>query len=514
MKRFQFLWIISILSIPVFGIASNPQKTAQKVLHKLYMANGNFQRKIPTIELINQQQNIAVYIKKKNLIQLEIKAFQLCSSFGKDSLDALAFILSHELVHAIQPSNNVDETSFISYHKSFKSSLEIERNADIQGIFISYLAGYKTIHMLPEIIERMYTIYQLKDKIIKGYPTELERKTAAEIVISQANKLIELFELANELHAISQFQYAIQCLEYISKYYHGKEIYNNLGINYLLLGINIPSKQLESFVYSIELDFNIRIKKPKPARGDDYIDPLEILEQQQHFRKAKDYFQKAKKLDPQYYHADLNQFSTYIMLNEISNAQQYYNDHLKLIKSKDVNFTDKLLLTKGILSAKTTHKQEAITIWTSLLNSKDLILRSQAKQNLISINVLTSLKNTHEQNNCQDFIPIDINNAKLNIQSTPTEEWIQMDTSFQLRKKQLMNSTLYSFVEDGFMHLNIHRINLNSNPKINTKDKTFISFGNKLRIMNCPNENTAYIVNEQELVKYILRYYKFLSPNP
>lgn len=80
------------------------------------------------------------------------------------------------------------------------------------------------------------------------------------------------------------------------------------------------------------------------------------------------------------------------MLNEISNAQQYYNDHLKLIKSKDVNFTDKLLLTKGILSAKTTHKQEAITIWTSLLNSKDLILRSQAKQNLISINVLTSLK--------------------------------------------------------------------------------------------------------------------------
>ncbi|MGB3085257.1 MAG: hypothetical protein WBB21_11110, partial [Saprospiraceae bacterium] len=102
MKRFQFLWIISILSIPVLGIASNPQKTAQKVLHKLYMANGNFQRKIPTIELINQQQNIAVYIKKKNLIQLEIKAFQLCSSFGKDSLDALAFILSHELVHAIQ----------------------------------------------------------------------------------------------------------------------------------------------------------------------------------------------------------------------------------------------------------------------------------------------------------------------------------------------------------------------------------------------------------------------------
>lgn len=81
-------------------------------------------------------------------------------------------------------------------------------------------------------------------------------------------------------------------------------------------------------------------------------------------------------------------------------------------------------------------------------------------------------------------------------------------------EKQLMNSTLYSFVEDGFMHLNIHRINLNSNPKINTKDKTFISFGNKLRIMNCPNENTAYIVNEQELVKYILRYYKFLSPNP
>ena len=281
-----------------------------------------------------------------------------------------------------------------------------------------------------------------------------------------------------------------------------------------LLGINIPSKQLESFVYSIELDFNIRIKKPKPARGDDYIDPLEILEQQQHFRKAKDYFQKAKKLDPQYYHADLNQFSTYIMLNEISNAQQYYNDHLKLIKSKDVNFTDKLILTKGILSAKTTHKQEAITIWTSLLNSKDLILRSQAKQNLISINVLTSLKNTNEQNNCQDFIPIDINDAKLNIQSTPTEEWIQMDTSFQLRKKQLMNSTLYSFVEDGFMHLNIHRINLNSNPKIKTKDKTFISFGNKLRIMNCPNENTAYIVNEQELVKYILRYYKFLSPNP
>ncbi|HQW56659.1 MAG TPA: hypothetical protein PK076_11055, partial [Saprospiraceae bacterium] len=105
------------------------------------------------------------------------------------------------------------------------------------------------------------------DKIIKAYPSKHERKLSAQVVIQQVNDLIELFELANRLTQISAYQSAIPCLEYISKFYQGKEILNNLGVNYVLLGMNVGKLQGDALLFPFELDWNLRIKKPKTGRG-------------------------------------------------------------------------------------------------------------------------------------------------------------------------------------------------------------------------------------------------------
>jgi hypothetical protein len=505
------LWIT-----PCFLGATNPHETAQSVLDKLYKIHGHFNPNKPKLEITKGNQNIAMYLKSKNTIQLEEQAYQLCQSFGRDSLDALAFILGHELIHALQINNELPKTSFISYDKSYKSSLQIEQNADVQGIFVSYLAGYKTIQLIPLIIEKMYTRYGLRDKKIKGYPTEEERKQSNKIVIQQANELIELFNLANQMTVVEGYQTSIQCLEYIAKYYQGKEVYNNLGINSALMALNSTKRNTESFIYPIELDWNSRIKKPKTGRGEEDLDPLEKLAQLQWFRKAKDNFALASELDPDYHLADLNLFTVLIMMDDLKNARDFYNKYLKSQINKTTlnDLPLKIKLANAILNAKMNNTNEAIKIFADLSKVKNTIISTQAQQNLAYLLKSKPGPMKKSENQCPYADFRNIPEYAIKLRSVDTENWIALDSIYTLKKKKINNSTFYSSLANDLKLTKIQVIPLQSAIKLDIGALTLQSFGNNQWIFHCRKENEAYILNELNEVVTIIRYHHYNEVEP
>ncbi len=507
---YKLLVIVSILLSHDLH-AGTPPEIAQSVLDKLYKAHGHFSPHKPKLKFVTSKENVASYIKYNNTIQIEEQAYLLCRSFGKDSLSALAFLLGHELIHAIQINNVLPKTSFINYNKSLRSSIEIEQNADIQGIFLSYLAGYHTVDIIPEIIERMYTVYELRTKNIKGYPTEEERKASYKPVIDQANQLIELFKLSNELSVIEEYQTAIQCLEYITRFYQGKEVYNNLGVNYTLMALNFTRRNTETFIYPMELDWNSRIKKPKTGRGEEEMNPIEKIQQQQYFLKAKNYFSLASDLDPNYIVADLNSFCVLIMMNDLKAADQFYRNHLRRFsnKTEQKELFLKIKSANAILLAKKDNTTEAITIWNDLKKEKSDIIATQANQNLNYLAKNPYLQGPAAVQPCIALNTHDIPGANFKLRNVETHAWIQLDTTNGIEKTRIHNTTVYSSVVNRYTVFTIQKIPIPRNQKPEIDKGHLVSLGNNQWICRCKKENEAFILNEDGEVVIKLRYQYF-----
>ncbi|MBK7243971.1 MAG: hypothetical protein IPH98_08950 [Saprospiraceae bacterium] len=506
-----------ILMLPQFVFGNGQLDVSQNVLDRLYQVHGHFNTSRPKIELVKNKKNVAVYIKSRNTIQLELSAYNLCIAFGRDSLDALSFILAHELVHALQTSNNLPKTSFIAYDKTFKGSVDMERDADIQGIFISYLAGYKSIKILPDLIDRMYEVYGINDKIIRAYPSKHERKLSAQVVIQQVNDLIELFELANRLTQISAYQSAIPCLEYISKYYQGKEIFNNLGVNYVLLGMNMGKLQGEALVFPFELDWNLRIKKPKTGRGDDFLSPIDLLIQQKYYLKAQEYFEVTKRLDPTYFWSDLNLFAINILRGKLDLAQGYYDSYLKahcLVNHESVIF-QKINFVYAILLFKKGEIEEAKRILKLISSQNNPYLSHMAKYNL---KVITNGQFEYAYQNAgvcntPGFKLVDIPDTEVKLTKTSTMEWIVIDTAIQIERRILSNSMIYTFFENNEKSITIQKINISNKYNFNIDPILSSYLGKDESVYHCAKDGIAYLVRDG-LLNGIIRYYTYYDNMP
>lgn len=504
-----FLMVISCCQVSYAD--SSPEMIAQQVLDKLYKAHGNFRAQKPRLSYKTSNENVARYLKYNNTIELEDQAYKLCRSFGKDSLDALAFILGHELIHATQLNNTLPKTSFISYDKSLKSTLEIEQNADIQGIFVSHLAGYNTLRIIPELISKMYSVYGLRNKEIKGYPTEEERKSSYKPVIEQASALIELFKLSNEFSIIEEYEISIQCLEYITRYYQGQEVYNNLGVNYALRGLNFTVQNSEGFIYPLELEWNSRIRKPKSGRGEEDLDPLIKIQQLQMFTKAKDYFTLASQLDPGYALPELNLFCVLIIMNDFKNAKDYYTRELRTrnIAKISGNYNFKIKSAYAILLAKMNNIAEAKTIFQSLETSKDPILSTQAQQNLGFLEKGKYNWKNHVDDHCNLADLSDISELQVKLRNVNTKEWIQLDSTYRIEKHIAGNTRFYTHYTEDYKTFTLQKTDLLEKRNLKFKPVPVHSLGNHLWIYHCKKEKAAFLLNEQLELTSIIRYYQF-----
>lgn len=347
MKNYSCALFFLLLSINAFASPNSEmieaKKSVQKVLDDLYKATGNFIFNKPSLILSNRKEEVASYRPRKNVIVLEMAAYRVCQSLKADSLSGLAFILGHELAHSYQEElrRRGNDTDFLSASEHKYTSEKVERQSDIQGVFSAYLAGYKTLEVVPKVIYGIYKEYNLMGRNLPGYPSYEARLNTAEEVNQQVLRLIQIYETASYLSAINEYEYAAACYKYIESYYLGHEIFLNKGVNYTLHAMNFLDRNVDPYLYPLELEWETRLSKSLIKGGVDGLQKKERSYRKKHLKLALTELVRASQLNYKCFSCDINIMCVMNLMGDHQKAINYYKDNQLSKKGKLLNVKSK-----------------------------------------------------------------------------------------------------------------------------------------------------------------------------
>ncbi len=391
MLRFKIALAVALVFAGAMAEATNTiisaatPAVAQQILDKLYLAAGQYAIKKPGLEMTKENMKVAAYYPARNVIVLDEKTYLLCRSLGKDSSQALAFVLGHELSHAFQKElgKTKSGTNFLSYDQTYKVDTRTEKTADINGVFTAFLAGYRLSGVVPKLLPKLYEAYGLTGRTLRGYPSLEERSQSAKEVLEITDELIDLYETSSYLLAAGYYDLAATNYEYILQYYQGREVHNNLGVLYLYQAMEHYLPQTDRFVYPIEIDAATQLKKIDKARGPQELSMQEKLVRMQLLNKASNHFMQAISLDKNYLTAKLNYVCALGLQQKPKDALAYFQKKkLQKAASKSKAEAEKFKLVEAILSALMNDKLGAEAGFHDLLKSKNQPVAVAARYNL------------------------------------------------------------------------------------------------------------------------------------
>lgn len=368
--------LLVILFISNFGFTQNKiPKHVSLVFNNLVNAYGSV--KIPPkLEFSGSSESVvALYVSTpRPTVKLDKKLLSICSSLGKDSLNALSIVLSHELAHyyndhtfcydfSFAHKGSVISKSLIKISSDSKKEKEIQ--ADYQGLWYALLAGYEPISAFDITFDNIYKAYKLPE-VIPGYPTKLERKQLKSSVLLKIEKLAPIFNSGLILSKNLYFNEAKDCFEFLLQTLPTQENFNNAGVAYLSLALSSKIPETIPFKYPIYNDnrsFLIDNVKRNGAKGANDEDETLI---QEYIEKARKYFEKAIGLNPKYFEANLN----LAMLHSLNNNQEAAIGILNGLE-KEVQQSEKVILIKAIANFKLKNETNAEVLFSQLSESKN-----------------------------------------------------------------------------------------------------------------------------------------------
>jgi hypothetical protein len=293
--------------------------TIQKVYQNLVAAYGDA-RPAPDLVLITKKEKqgaIAQYIPGvKPAIKIDETLWEICKGFKKDSLNALASVLSHELAHYYQNHNWCADYAFALQGETIGEKLKFlskeekirsEAQADQVGAFHAAMSGYETTAIFPLLLDAIYSTYNLPDEVA-GYPTKAERKKFASHTATEVAQLFNIFEASKYSFLLQKYDISALCLEQIAKKFPSREILHNLGTAYLMQALKeMPQGQMP-FLLPIEIETNTRLSATQ--RGD--INDDNWL---QNLKKAKHFLEEALRKDQSFALAYQNLACVYLLEN-------------------------------------------------------------------------------------------------------------------------------------------------------------------------------------------------------
>jgi len=325
-------------------------KHCQELIKELAQTSGLKSIDIPKVEVVqtlpNQSLAIAMFDDKPPTISVHEWTYDFCmdpnhTMLGKDSLDGLVFILSHELAHVIKkhtdrqlyqksvdisvndierksaPKNSLD--SLIRMYRGLSTRYNIRKNeaeADLYAGFTAYLAGYNTRQAGIKLLESAYKVFELKTERGK-YVSLAERKTIVEETGKQLDTLIQVFEMANLLTMAGEYDIATTCYKYINHRYSSPALLNNVGLSIVLETTEFLDTDMVPYFLPFSINTSlVKIKgKDVPVAGDGgdvgFIDlsenPNKVKEIVNDLKLAIGYFKDIQVSNPDDYQSYLNE---------------------------------------------------------------------------------------------------------------------------------------------------------------------------------------------------------------
>ncbi len=281
---------------------ANKEATARAVFDRLVAARGDANRPTPYFALTSARRSGARC--EGRLIVLEEAAFDLCTSFGPESEAALATVLAHELIHYYARHGQSQDTIGLVGNPGSNAD---EAEADYQGGFLAYLAGYPVVNVMPRILEGLYALYDLPERV-GDYPTLTERTAMANQTYQETRRLMDVFDMATALTALDRYAEAAPYFEYLQDAFPSREMYNNAGVVYARAALPMFQTATLKFVYPIELDLDSRLS------GQTRSVTVDRETREFYLNTARGHFERARLLDPEYAPALLNLASTHALL--------------------------------------------------------------------------------------------------------------------------------------------------------------------------------------------------------
>ncbi len=315
------------------AVSGYKYETAKEVFDRLVAAQGDIRMQSPEFVMNNGQQYLAWMDPRLPQIGLEEKAYDLCTAFGADSLNLLAALLAHELVHYYEKhdwnqhfAQHLDQAIEEAGRFQMMESVKLEIESDFLGSLLAFSAGFNAYDRFETFLDKAYTAYGFPPDL-DGYPGLQERQLMSRKKAVQLKELSDLFALVNYLVLLGEHDWATDYFHRLLKEYQAYALYNNAAVNAILAALELAPKEQIPFVLPLELDINNRLQELNIRLPEDAE-----ARKQEFLRKAGQYLQNAQQLDPKRPSAWLNQATTAILQEDWLDAEYFAKKALSLAK--------------------------------------------------------------------------------------------------------------------------------------------------------------------------------------
>lgn len=349
-------------------------KTAQKVFDDLLRARGDFRMQTPTLVLSKREGHIACFVPDRIQVVLDEKAYNLCTTFGKDSLNALASLLAHELIHYYDKhdwsrhfarENESLETA--RRLENMEEGLKQETQADYLGGFMAFSVGYNTYGIMPELLKKAYKAYDLPDNL-PGYPELGDRVKMVDGAMEKLRDLQIVFETANLLTILGRYADASVYHQYILETYQSREIYNNSGVNAALAALALMGPTEMPYAMPLELDPGSRLFSIKNNDVEKEAQKNALL------KLAQAHLERAILLDENYAPAYLNKACVLALKGEWEDADYLVRKGKK--KTDNPLETAGFEVLQGISAALQNDSTGAVKYWEQAQKQGNLLAKA------------------------------------------------------------------------------------------------------------------------------------------
>lgn len=373
-RRLIPFFLLFLTAFAVSASSDYKEAIARQVFDRLVLARGDFGLPAPNFEMVENDREVARF--EGRTIYLGVRAYDLCATYGADSLNALAILLSHEVVHYYAGHTWEKEFSRefagTELPKEVQDSwLEDEVQADLWGGLLAYTAGYDVRNVATRFFPDLYKTFQ-RDESLPGYQKLSDRVQLARRTGEKVQQLVHFFETANYLVGIGMYEDALAYYQVILEQgYRSRELYNNIGVYFAHAAILLFRKTEMPYGYPLELDAESRIGRG--TRGGE--DMTDRKRREQLLRESLQYFEKARSLDPGYTTALINQACVYTLLGASMREADADEADLNFIQAhawakkaeREAKGNRKALadirVLRGLLSAMQDEKEEAREWW-------------------------------------------------------------------------------------------------------------------------------------------------------
>lgn len=306
------------------------KQVATRVFEQLLRTNGDFRLQQPALVMNRRQRYVAWMNADQVQIGLEEKAYDICASFGKDSLNAMATLLAHELTHYYEKHDW--KRHFAMEHENLETARQLERleeglkqetQADYLGGFLALAAGFRPYGIMPDLLKKIYQGYGLPMQL-PGYPHLNDRLKMVDGAQKKLGELSIAFEIANRLTVVGQYETAASYQRYLLQDFQSRELFNNAASSELLAALDYFSPAEMPYVLPVEIDADTRLK------GFRNNDTQRLEKRAALLKSAAQQLDMSLTLDAQYTPAMLNKASLYVLQGEMEEAEYWLKKGRKL----------------------------------------------------------------------------------------------------------------------------------------------------------------------------------------